>query len=137
MDKPEQNCSESLSFSLSGDVTNNDFHSSFIKSPNRINWSNAQDKKIYDIVYTLNGKYKEASILAILSYGSKKIEFTIQNTLNSYSNQMTNSFNQLPNSSNQMSTQNQCKLRIKISRYGICLLPTNMYEFKSIYKFHF
>ena len=140
LDKFQDKEASNLKFSLTGDAanTNNDFLS-FFKSPGRISWSTTQDKKVYDLIYTLQGKYSEASILTILSYGTKRIEFTIQNSLNNYSTQIANNNfqNQITNSSsNQLNnTQNQCKLRIRISQAGISLLPS-MHEFKSIYKFH-
>ena len=78
------------------------------------------------------------SIVVILSYGYKRVEVTIQNALNSSLNQIASTFNQQAITSNQLNNaQNLCKLRVKISQYGISLLPANMSDFRVCYKFHF
>lgn len=85
-------------------------------------------------VYTLTGKYKEASIFTILSYGSRRIEFTLQNSANGYSNQIATTFSQTANSSTSNNLANLCKLRVKISQNGVSFFPA-MTDFKCTYKF--
>lgn len=65
-------------------------------------------------IYSINGGNQDSAIIAVLQYEQRRVEVTLQST---------------------HTIQSQCRLKIRISKNGVCIMPTMMSDFKCVYKF--
>lgn len=88
--------------------------------PCRLEYLDTSGKTIYDVMFSCVGDM-DTYIFATLSYGSKTVELSLRN--NPPSNTINHTFN--------------CRMRLRITKHGISLMPTLMTDFKCVYRFNF
>lgn len=88
--------------------------------PCRLEYMDTSEKTTYDVMFCCVGDI-DTCIFATLSYGSKTVELSLKS--NPPSNTINHTFN--------------CRMRLRITKHGISLMPTLMTDFKCVYRFNF